>query len=331
MVRGSKLEPAWESAALRNFSPNERYLIGVSGGRDSVALLHWLRRRGFDKLIVCHLEHGLRGGAGRADARFVTDLAERYKLLCEIGTTDVRALAMREKLSVETAARVARYAFFAKVAARRRCHAIFLAHHADDLVETLLINLFRGAGAAGLSSLRETSSHCLGRTELTVIRPLLSVWRKQIDQYVRAHRLEFREDQTNSDLGPLRNRVRRRVIPYLERVFGRNIRQSIRRTAMIAAEENAWMNSLVEAQAPANAELSVEKLRAQPIALQRRTLLIWLRSQDVSEPGYELVEMIRGLLDPAATAAKLNLPRGWHVRRRAKKLFILPTARRAKT
>ena len=127
---------------------------GCLRGRDSVALLHWLRGLGYDRLILCHLEHGLRGRAGRSDARFVTDLAGQHGLVCEIGTTDVRALAAREKVSIETAARIARYAFYAKVAARRRCCTIFLGHHADDLVETFLINLFRGAGAAGLSSLR---------------------------------------------------------------------------------------------------------------------------------------------------------------------------------
>ena len=196
----------FDAKALSAFPLDGRYLVGVSGGRDSVALLHWLLGLGYDRLILCHLEHGLRGRAGRSDARFVADLAEQHDLVCEIGTTDVRALAAREKVSIETAARIARYAFYAKVAARRRCRTIFLGHHADDLVETFLINLFRGAGAAGLSSLREISSHQIGKTKLMVVRPLLTVWRKQIDDYIRANQIPFREDQTNKDLGPLRNR-----------------------------------------------------------------------------------------------------------------------------
>ena len=158
-------------------------------------------------------------------------------------------LAAREKVSIETAARIARYAFYAKVAARRRCRTIFLGHHADDLVETFLINLFRGAGAAGLSSLREISSHQVGKTKLMVVRPLLAVWRKRDRRIHRRRESDpFREDQTNKDLGPLRNRIRHQVIPYLERVFGRNIRQSIWRAAMIAAEENDWINSLIDEQ-----------------------------------------------------------------------------------
>ena len=277
---------------------------------------------GYDRLILCHLEHGLRGRAGRSDARFVADLAEQHDLVCEIGTTDVRALAAREKVSIETAARIARYAFYAKVAARRRCRTIFLGHHADDLVETFLINLFRGAGAAGLSSLREISSHQIGKTKLMVVRPLLTVWRKQIDEYTRANRIPFREDQTNKDLGPLRNRVRHRVIPYLERVFRRNIRQSIWRAAMIAAEENDWINSLIDEQVTSATELSVQKLRVQPIAAQRRVLQKWLRRYGVADVGYDLIERVRELLAPDQSVAKTNLPGARHVRRRAKKIFI---------
>ncbi len=307
---------------LHEFPTAQRYLIGVSGGRDSVALLHRLRERGYHRLIVCHLEHGLRGVAGRSDARFVAKLAEQHDSICEIGATDVRDLAAREKLSVETAARVARYAFFANVAARRRCHIIFLAHHADDLVETFLINLFRGAGTAGLASLREISSHRIGRMELTVVRPLLPVWRREIDAYVRTHRIPFREDQTNKELGPLRNRVRHRVIPYLEKVFGRNIQQSIWRAAMIAADENEWTNALIDQETPASAELSVEKMRAQPIAVQRRVLQKWLRRHGVADVGYDLIERVRELLEPATKVAKTNLPGARYVRRRAKRIFI---------
>src|SRR6266705_2184183 len=126
---------ALELPALRNFSPRQRYLIGVSGGRDSVALLHWLVDLGYRKLIVCHLNHRLRGRSSDADARFVEKLAAKYDVDLEIGSTNVGALAAKGKISIEAAARAARYKFFATVARRRRCRAIYLAHHADDLVE----------------------------------------------------------------------------------------------------------------------------------------------------------------------------------------------------
>src|SRR5712692_856565 len=127
---------------LRPFAPGARYLIGVSGGRDSVALLHWLAECGYKKLIVCHLNHQLRGRSSDADARFVEKLTAKYGVALETGSANVLALAVKQKISIETAAREARYQFFAQVAKRRRCPVIFLGHHADDLVETFLINLF---------------------------------------------------------------------------------------------------------------------------------------------------------------------------------------------
>src|ERR1041384_643640 len=131
---------------VAKFPPTRRYLIGVSGGRDSVALLDLLTQNGYRRLVLCHLDHQLRGRSSAADAKFVKTLATKLKLQCEIGRTDVAALAKRTKQSIETAGRTARYEFFARVARRHRYRTIFLGHQADDLVETFLLNLFRGAG-----------------------------------------------------------------------------------------------------------------------------------------------------------------------------------------
>jgi len=257
---------------LRSFPPNARYLIGVSGGRDSVALLHWVLSLGYKDLIVCHLNHQLRGRSSDADARFVKKLVERYnqelpgnalrlpatrtgkrsarpttagRIEFELGSANIRALAKKQKMSVETAAREARYAFFAKTARHRNCRTIFVAHHADDLVETFLINLFRGAGRAGLAAMREISTRRIDGIDLTIVRPFLWVWRKEIDDYIGEHRLRFREDATNKNLTPLRNRIRHRIIPYLEKMLGRNIRQNICRTAMIVKKNGSRGNCVI--------------------------------------------------------------------------------------
>lgn len=305
---------------LSKFAPDGRFLVGVSGGRDSVALLHWVIDSGYKNLIVCHLNHQLRGRASNTDARFVEKLARKYDLDVAIGSANIRALAAKRKMSIETAARGARYEFFNKIAKSKRCRTIFLGHHADDVVETFLINLFRGAGTAGLSSIREVSKRRIADADLTIVRPLLRNWRIEIDRYVRAHRLKFREDASNKDLTPLRNRIRRRVIPYLEKTLGRNIRQSIWRAAMIAAEEESW----IEGELPdsLDAELLVAKLRALPLALQRRGILKWLRVHNVANVGFDVVENVRALLDRDSPVAKTNLPQDRHVRRRAKKIFI---------
>jgi tRNA(Ile)-lysidine synthase len=316
---------------LRGFTPDGRYLIAVSGGRDSVALLHWLHQRGYRKLVVCHLNHQLRGRSSDADARFVEQLAAQCDVDLEMGSTNVRALAAKQKISIETAAREARYQFFAQVAKRGRCRTIFLGHHADDLVETFLINLFRGSGTTGLGAIREVSKRRVEGVDLTIVRPFLGVWRREIDRYVGRHRLKFREDASNKNLGPLRNRIRGRVIPYLEKALGRNIRQSIWRAAVIAAEEEHWIEDqlpnatdadLRAGASSAEAALSVAELRDLPIALQRREILKWLRTRKITNVGFDVVENVRSLLDHNSRVAKVNLPQDRHVRRRAGKIFI---------
>jgi tRNA(Ile)-lysidine synthase len=332
---------------LQSFPPDRRYLIGVSGGRDSIALLHWLVSIGYVQLIVCHLNHQLRGRSSDADARFVKNLVDRHNekvagqahrlprkvgnrsgrpvirgstIEFELGSANVRALAKKQKISIETAAREARYAFFAETARRRNCSIIFLAHHADDSVETFLINLFRGAGRGGLSAMREISVRRNASIALTIVRPFLCVWRKEIDDYVQEHRLTFREDATNRNLTPLRNRMRHRIIPYLEKTLGRNIRQNICRTAMIAADEEKWIES--ELRDSPQADVSVAKLRALPVALQRRVLLQWLRAQNVSDVGFDAIERVRSLADHDPRISKVNLSKNRHARRRAGKIFL---------
>ena len=312
----------FELKILSRFPRKQRYLVGVSGGRDSVALLHQLVDLGYRRLVVCHLDHQLRGRASQADARFVELLAARLHCQFELDQTDVVALARASKQSVETAGRTARYEFFARVARRRRCRTLFLGHHADDLVETFLMNLFRGAGPAGFGGMRETSSRRVSGIELQIVRPLLGVWRDEIDQYVKARRLKYREDVSNESLGPVRNRVRRRLIPYIEKQLGRKVRTTLWRAALIAADEAEWLEGLVDSKQSESQQMSVAHLRAQPRALQRRIIQRWLQFQGIADLDFDLIERVRGLLDPDTTTAKTNLPRDRHVRRRAGKIFL---------
>ena len=309
---------SFPSDLRRDFQPTRRYLVGVSGGRDSVVLLHCLLERGYRRLVVCHFEHGLRGRAGKADARFVERLAQKYGLHFELGAADVAALAAREKRSIETAGRDARLAFFAQVGRMRRCLTIFLAHHADDQVETFLLNLFRGAGGRGLGAMRPRSK--IGSLE--IVRPLLGVWRTEIDHYVKEHRLKFREDVMNKDVGARRNRLRHEIVPWLEKQFGRNLRVSLWRAASILTEEETLLAALVPCDATSGPTLEVKALRASAVAIQRRTILCWLRGRGLREIGFEAVEEVRGLLAVHSRIAKVNLPGDRHARRRAGKIFL---------
>ena len=318
----STFEQAWQRA-MRAYPSTGRYLVGVSGGRDSVALLHALTASGYRRLVVCHLDHGLRGEAGAEDARFVERLAADKKLPVECGHADVPTLAREGKLSLETAAREARYRFFAEVAGRRRCRTLFLAHHADDQVETFLFNLLRGAGSAGLAGMAAETTRTTGRRVLRIVRPLLGVWREEIDAYLATHGLAWREDRTNADPAhATRNRLRAEVLPLLERVMGREVRPSLWRAADILRAEESWMAALLDPALSAAARLPLASLDGQPVAKQRRLIRAWLAAQSVGGIGYREVESVRGLLDKAAGPAKVNLPKDQHVRRRGGSLFV---------
>ena len=288
-----------------------------------MALLHALAAAGYRRLVVCHLDHGLRGAPGRKDARFVARLAAGSGLPVEIGHADVPLLMREGKRSLETAAREARYRFFADVAGRRRCRKVLLAHHADDQVETFLFNLLRGTGPAGLAGMAVESIHAVGRRELRVIRPLLGVWRREIDAYLEAHGVEWREDPTNADpTVATRNRLRTEVLPLLERAMGREVRPALWRAADLLRADEAWMTGLLYPHLPAPERLSLASLDGEPVAKQRRLIRAWLLARGVAAAGHKEVEEVRGLLDKVEGPAKVNLPAGRHARRRAGMLFV---------
>jgi tRNA(Ile)-lysidine synthase len=301
-----------DSMAPRNRGRN--YLVGVSGGRDSVVLLHALVELGFRRLIICHLDHGLRGRDSLNDRRFVQRLARRLGLECICRKVDVAELSSERKLSIETAAREARHGFFTDVATSKRCSRVFLAHHADDVVETFLFNLCRGASRAGLTSMR-TKSH-VGK--LTLLRPMLSVTRATIDTFASAHRIRFREDASNEDPRFVRNRLRQEAIPLLEEILGRDVRTAILRTVTIMRDEEDWIATLPEV-TPSEV-LSTREVAAMPCALQRRLLKNWLDQAGIRDVGFEEVERVRTLLN--MQVAKVNLPGGRHARRRSGVLFL---------
>ncbi len=300
------------------FPPDARCLIGVSGGRDSVALLHMLLAAGFKQLVVCHLDHGLRA-EGAKDARFVSDLAKSHGLKPVIAREDIAARAKRERCSIETAAREARYAFFARVARKQDCPRLFLAHHANDQVETFLFNLFRGSAAGGLAGMRPLTERVIGGIALQIARPLLGVWRDEIDAFISENRLVFREDASNADPHHTRNRLRHQLIPAIELAYGRDVRRAIWRAAEILREEDAFLASLPALRSLPET-LDTPSLRDEPVAIQRRIIHAWLKARGVANIGFDDVEAVRSLL--TTRRAKVNLPGGLHARRRAKRLFV---------
>ncbi|MGA3171373.1 MAG: tRNA lysidine(34) synthetase TilS [Chthoniobacteraceae bacterium] len=297
---------------------NRSILVAVSGGIDSVSLLHALVSDGIKKITVLHLNHRLRGSAAAGDAAFVKRLATRLGLPFIALSTDVLAIARERKISIETAARQARYSFFAAAARQARCRTLVLAHHADDQAETFLFNLLRGGGS-GLGGMRPRTVRRVDGVQLEILRPWLAVWRAEIEAYARREKLRYREDASN--LSPLhtRNRIRSRVLPMLTKEFDRDVRQSLWRAAEIFAAQQEWLAQSVPAYGD---EIPIASIRTLPEALQRHAIHQWLSTHRIPQISFTLIETIRALFPPGARPAKVNLPGGSHARRRAGKLFI---------
>lgn len=243
------------AAATERWPVHQRYLIGVSGGVDSVVLLHSLRAAGYQKLVICHLDHSLRGHTSTADARWVARLAESLKLPCHLTKTNLRAAAAAAGQSLETSGRHARHRAFAEAARRYRCPRIFLAHHADDQAETVLMNLCRGsAGATGMAA--ETAIAVPGfRQTLTLLRPLLTIPKTTLITAASTAKWGYRQDASNAIADVIRNRLRLEVLPLLDEIFQRPVAPALARAATWTAAARDW---LLEAAAPFSSQ---EKLR----------------------------------------------------------------------
>ncbi|BBA70309.1 tRNA lysidine(34) synthetase TilS [Geobacter sulfurreducens] len=295
------------------FRPGDRVVVAVSGGVDSVALvdiLVSLNELRLD-LVVAHLNHKLRGAASDEDERFVEQCAQAYALPFVSRGEQVKALAERERLSLEDAGRRARYAFFDDVAAVCGARTVALAHHADDQAETLLMRLVRGAGGLGLSAMQPVGAG--GK----YVRPLLALGRQEIEAYLDARGLAFRQDQTNSDLAFLRNRIRHELVPYLDRL-NPGAASRLARTAELLADDEALLSRLVEEASTRHvmvteqggAICSVDTLRSEPRGLRRRLYrkAIALAKGDLARISFDHVDAIDRLVLSENPSGRLHLP-----------------------
>jgi len=302
-------------------SKKRRYLLGISGGRDSVALLHLLLDAGYKNLVLCHLNHSLRGHASGQDAALVRRLAKKYNLLSETDRVNVPELMLQNGGSMELEARNARHQFFAGCARKFRCSRILLAHHADDQAETILFNLLRGS--YGLKGMHFSTIHQVNGKELQLLRPLLETTREDINDYLAAHKISFRDDSSNAEAITTRNRLRLEAIPLLNDILGREIRPAILKAAVASqAQQQAITSSLESMQLhDPQGRLFYPKIAKLSPALQSSAIHSYLKAHDVSDITQELLSRCNSLItDPSI--AKVNLPGGRFLRRREKRIFI---------
>ncbi|MCA0453516.1 MAG: tRNA lysidine(34) synthetase TilS [Chloroflexi bacterium] len=269
---------------FRLVTPNTLVVVGVSGGADSLALLHMLSQlapRMSFRIHAATLNHQLRGEESDGDVEFVRGICREWGIELTVGAADVTSLARDKQMGIEAAARFARYDFLAQVASKVEADTVAVAHHADDQAETVLMHLLRGAGVGGASGMMLKSTVPM-HPDLTLIRPLLSVTRREIEDYCEQVGLKPRYDSTNSDTTILRNQIRLDVLPYLETVSA-EVRSALVRFAEIAAVEDDFIHQklveLVQSDAVKRLDGSIKMkrivFRSVHPAIQRR-LLVWV-------------------------------------------------------
>jgi tRNA(Ile)-lysidine synthase len=279
-------------------SEGDRIVIGLSGGADSVTLAHLLpdvaRDLGAEVVALAHLNHRIRPDADKDEA-FCRDLAARLGLAFESDRVDVRAVAARERTSLEDAGRTVRYDFLRQAAERHHALRVAVAHTLNDQAETVLLRLFRGSGPVGLAGIYPQAG--------LVIRPLLDVRRAEVEAWLKSDGVEYREDPTNRDLTIPRNRIRHELLPYLVEHIGEGVLDVLARQAVIAREDADWMENaatetsrslVLEIDGRTVVELSA--LMALPSALRRRVVRMALQRHAGGRfVGFDHVEAVLAL------------------------------------
>jgi tRNA(Ile)-lysidine synthase len=249
------------------FSAGDRVAVAVSGGADSVALLNLLlelRAKLGVPISVAHFNHQLRGRTSDADEKFVAALAAKHNLPFHAGRADVAASAKGHKANLEDTARRARYTFFDQLVATGHATKIAVAHTADDQAETVLAHILRGTGLAGLGGIHPVAGN--------VVRPLLAFRRADLRAHLREKKLKWREDATNRDTTRTRARIRKRLLPLLERTFQPAVVQHLSSLADLAREDEACLQHTAEFQSQAFSQQTGGTLSIRVADLLRRHL-----------------------------------------------------------
>jgi tRNA(Ile)-lysidine synthase len=220
-------------------SSGDRIAVAVSGGADSVALLLLLlelRQKLPLQIFVAHFNHQLRGIASDNDEKFVAALAKKHRVEFFLAREDIAAKAKAERGNLEDAGRRARYAFFEKLAREHKLKLVAVAHTADDQAETVLAHILRGTGLAGLGGIHPRAG--------IIVRPLLEVRRSELRDYLKTKRQAWREDASNRDVKRMRARIRRKLLPFLEKEFQPGLTERLSQLAALAREDEAFLDEL---------------------------------------------------------------------------------------
>lgn len=304
-------------------------VVAVSGGPDSVALCHVMTRVAplwSLRVVAAHVNHGFRGRESDAEQQHVETLAAAWGIRCESATLDIPAVLEHEGGNAQDTARTMRYALLREIAQKHGADSILLAHHADDQAETVLMRLLRGAGADGLEGIPMRRQD----EGVALLRPLLSIYKKELLRYCELNKLDYMTDSSNASLKYVRNRIRHEVLPYLSQ-FNPKLTASLSRTAEVMAAEHEYMDrearAALERIAACDSDswrLSRADFLSVPVALQRRMIKLILSYLCAElEVDYGKVEAVRAaILRGTPPNAHLDLGEGIVFRREYEALLL---------
>lgn len=272
---------------------NDKVVIGVSGGPDSICLLHLLysikKELGFE-IVVAHINHQIREVAD-SETEYVKDFCKNLEIECFVKKENILELAKEQKKGTEEAGRQVRYDFFEDVAQKTNSNKIATAHNSNDRAETVILNILRGSGISGLKGIEAMRDN-------KYIRPLIFTKREKIEEYCQENNLNPKIDESNMENIYNRNKVRNIIIPYIEKEFNKNIIQTINRLSDVATEENEFLQKLTEEQYNTISTiendtiiLDLKKFNHLELVIKRRLILYTINEAIHTTNGIEKVNI----------------------------------------
>jgi tRNA(Ile)-lysidine synthase len=319
-------------------------LVAVSGGPDSLALLHLLhdlKSQFALRLEVAHVEHGIRGEEAKRDAAFVQDWAERLDVPFHCKAVDLPSLLGRAGAgNLEEMGRHERYRFFAEVAAQRNLNKIATAHTQDDQAETVLMWLLRGAGSKGLGGMAPRHVVKLDAAgsskELTIIRPLLGIAKDELVRFLADKNLEFCLDRSNADTAYLRNWIRLELLPRLKERIDAGVSCRLVQLAEVLRDEADYFDRLARTELDdlrAEPWLGRAQLLSRPVAMQRQLLRLWINRVrgHLRGIGFDHIEALLRMISDGPPQSRLAIPGGWELIREYERVRLARLVRNSKT
>ncbi|MEB6551174.1 hypoxanthine phosphoribosyltransferase [Heyndrickxia sporothermodurans] len=305
-------------------------LVGVSGGPDSIALLHYLHRKKTKyhlSIMAAHVDHMLRGNESYNDLKFVQSLCKQWDIPCETVRINIQEKMVHEQKGFEETARIYRYQFFADIMKRHHHHKLLLGHHGDDQIETILMRLTRGSTGKGRAGIPLTRPFANGQ----IVRPLLCLTKQEIEEYCHFYGLQPRRDPSNQDQDYTRNRYRLNILPFLKRE-NQHVHEHFQRFSEEITEDEDYLQELTLLKMNKlwnknENEITIEipLFNAMPLPLQRRgiqLILNYLYKENLSNTTTHHTDAIRDLLADQKPSGQLDLPLGLKVIRSYQKCIF---------